>query len=70
VYDMHGKDLLGARVTVEHAKVRCNCKTHNNLLSASSFLGGRGAFGFALSAVMLSIFVIFVNVIYNLNTVA
>ena len=22
VYEMHGKDLLGARVTVEHAKVR------------------------------------------------
>ncbi len=60
MYEMHGKDLLGARVTVEHAKVRC--MTFNNLLSAPFlFLGG--AFGFALSFV-LSIFFIFCGCTY------
>ncbi len=50
VYEMHGKDLLGARVTVEHAKVRCK-----NLLSAP-FFGGGGAFCFALSSFIFVIF--------------
>ncbi len=36
MYEMHGKDLLGARVTVEHAKVRC--KTDNQCCESGMFI--------------------------------
>ena len=33
VYDLHGKDLLGYKVTVEHAKETSNISTLNHLKS-------------------------------------